>query len=451
MPIWSQKAINELLVERVKQGQRVVRLKGGDPAVFARTAEELDELERHKLDFEVVPGVTAALAAASYTGIPLTHRDHSSAVAFVTGKQQAGSDPEQFDWPGLAAFPGTLVFYMGVTTAKWWTGQLMSAGKPGDTPAAIIRRSTWRDQKVVRCRLDEVADLLTPASKMRPPVLVVVGKVAALGESWDWFSQRPLLGLGVLITRPEKSIPGRPSELTILLEELGAETFHQPFLQPQLSSVDKLSPVLDQLASGHFDGVTFSSKTGARGLLEAAHARGLDARIFANCKLAAVGPTTSSELLMYGLRADIIPRQEFSAATLAEELETIAAGKNWLVTTTDASSDTLPSCLRRFGATVTTCVTYEMMPAQEISADVVAALEAGSIQYVTATSPRLAREAHRLLSSHRGQVQPIALSGAIAEQLEQLSWPAAAVAQEATMASFADAAVRAASSRNTDC
>ncbi len=199
-PIWSQSEINAKLVELAQKGATVVRLKGGDPAVFARTAEELAVLSASGIPFEVVPGITAALAAASYVGIPITHRDYASAVALVTGQQQpdAASD---IDWGALAKFPGTIVFYMGVTTVAQWSAKLIAAGKAPDTPTAIVRRCSWGDQTVVRCRLDEVTPALTPASKMRPPVIVIVGAVASLGESFDWFSSRPLAGCGVLITR----------------------------------------------------------------------------------------------------------------------------------------------------------------------------------------------------------------------------------------------------------
>ena len=186
-PIWQQDAIHTKLIELAKAGRTVVRLKGGDPAVFARTAEELDALESAQIPFEVVPGITAALAAASYVGIPITHREHASAVAFITGQQQTRDTPQQIDWESLARFPGTIVFYMGVTTVGKWTSNLQKAGKSPDTPVAIVRRCTWNDQRVVRCSLAEVVEMLTPATKMRPPVIVIIGEVAALGEQLDWF------------------------------------------------------------------------------------------------------------------------------------------------------------------------------------------------------------------------------------------------------------------------
>lgn len=434
LPFWSQTAINDILVEKVKSGLRVVRLKGGDPAVFARTAEELAALEKHGLKFEVVPGVTAALAAASYTGIPLTHRDHASAVAFVTGKQQQGSDPQQFDWDGLAAFPGTLVFYMGVTTAPWWTKQLISAGKIPETPAAIVRRSTWRDQKIVRCRLDQVADTLTPASKMRPPVIVVVGGVANIGQAWDWFSQRPLSGVGVLLTRPDGS-----SELANLLNENGAETFQQSFLEPEFSQTDEQIEAIDLLARGKFQGVTFSSRLGAKGLMRAVQAADLDNRIFAGSAVAAVGPGTAQTLRECGLRADVVPDANYSAETLGKLLQPLAAGKHWLVTRTQASSNTLPNLLRDNGGEVTECHTYQMCPAGELAPEIQDAIDNGRIQFATITSPRLAREAVRLLASHISEIKPIALSESIAAELERLGWPAVAIAEQTTMPALARA------------
>ena len=183
--IWTQAEVNNALVDFAKAGRNVVRLKGGDPSVFGRAAEELDVLAAHGVPFEVVPGVTAAVAMASTTGIPLTHRDVASAVAFVTGQESCDKAGGQaIDYKALASFPGTLVFYMGVTSAGRWTADLIAAGKPADTPAAIIRRCSLPDQETFRCTLGTIAERLATPPKIRPPVLFVVGEVAALGQDW---------------------------------------------------------------------------------------------------------------------------------------------------------------------------------------------------------------------------------------------------------------------------
>lgn len=196
----SQEEINAILVREAQQGRVVVRLKGGDPAVFARGAEEVETLAAAGIPCEVVPGITAALAAGSYAGVPITHRDFASCVALVTGQECAGKEGE-LDYAALAQFPGTLVFYMGVTTAPQWTRALIEAGKAPETPVAVVRRCSWPDQQVIEGTLGEIAAQLA-AKKIRPPVLFIVGDVARCRSTATWFEQRPLFGQTVLVTRP---------------------------------------------------------------------------------------------------------------------------------------------------------------------------------------------------------------------------------------------------------
>ncbi|MCA9197787.1 MAG: uroporphyrinogen-III C-methyltransferase, partial [Planctomycetales bacterium] len=169
---WPQPKINQRMIDEALAGKCVVRLKSGDPIIFGRAAEEFDALIANQIPFEVVPGITAALAAGSYAGLPLTHRDSASSVAFVTGHQQA-NNPTPLDYQALAQFPGTLVFYMGVTTAKTWSSELIRHGLPADTSVALVRRCSWPDQQTIRCRLDEVAERVTPYQKFPPPAIAV--------------------------------------------------------------------------------------------------------------------------------------------------------------------------------------------------------------------------------------------------------------------------------------
>ena len=429
VPLWTQADINLKIVEMARQGKRVVRLKGGDPAVFARTAEELAVLSEAEIPFEVVPGITAALAAASYVGIPITHRHHASAVALITGQQQAEHPPQPIDWDALARFPGTIVFYMGVTTVEEWTAKLVAAGKSAQTPAAIIRRCTWSDQTVVRCTLGEVAAELTPASKMRPPVIVIVGAVAALGEDFDWFSARPLHGCGILVTRATH----QSQEMVRALRELGAEVHHQPVLtiHPPTDTTS-LDAAVDFLSRKRYHGVTFSSSNGVDGLLEPIFAAGHDARIFADVRLAAVGLATAERLQKFGLRCDILPTKgnEQSAQGLLATLSSSVRGERWLVTTTNRSSGVLQKTLREQGADVDECLAYETRPVTELRPGVVAALHAGRLHFATITSTAIAEAAFELLDGYRDYLRPVSLSHAGAERLAQLGWPAAAVADE---------------------
>ncbi|MEZ6135698.1 MAG: uroporphyrinogen-III C-methyltransferase [Pirellulaceae bacterium] len=451
-PIWTQPQINAELLRRAEAGQQVVRLKGGDPAVFARSAEELDALSAAGIAFEVVPGITAALAAASYVGIPLTHRHHASAVALVTGQQQAENQPQDLDWDALARFPGTLVFYMGVTTVGQWTAQLLAAGKSSRTPAAIVRRCTWSDQTVIRCSLGEVAEQLTPASKMRPPVIVIVGEVAALGENLDWFSARPLHGYGVMITRTA----AQSSELAERLSELGAEVFQQPVYRVT-KPVDRrsLDDGIAALGDGSIHGITFSSSHAVTGIMEALLQQGFDARVFAGVRLAAVGPATAQALLNYGLRCDLVAGvtqrdSEPSAAGLLELLGHSVRGERWLVTTTNRSGHLLAEELTKLGANASECLVYETQALQELEPSLKTALANGRIQWATATSAFVAEAAHTLLGEYGQQVKPVAMSNAVAQRLKQLGWSAAGVSREHSMRGMVEAILEAASALNAD-
>ncbi len=177
----TQEEVNARMIAAAHEGKTVVRLKSGDPNLFGRGAEELHELSAAGIPYEVVPGITAALAAASHAGISLTHREYASAVAFVTGHQRDDKAPHELDYNGLAIFPGTLVFYMGMTTARHWSKALLGGGRPGSTPVTIVRRATWPDQQVYRCTLETVADAIE-RKRLRPPAVIIVGEVAGVGN-----------------------------------------------------------------------------------------------------------------------------------------------------------------------------------------------------------------------------------------------------------------------------
>lgn len=427
-PIWSQNDINREMVRWAKLGKTVVRLKGGDPAIFARTAEELEALEAHQIPFEVVPGITAALAVAGYTGIPLTHRNYASAVALVTG-QQSEDAADQLDWPALAKFPGTLVIYMGVTTSQSWTQSLVNSGKSPETPVAIVRRCTWGDQLVIRCKLAEVAQYLTPAAKMRPPVLVVVGDVSNLGASWNWFERLPLRGQGIWLPRPATS----PTQLRDMLENLGATVYADPVIElrrPTDSS--QLQNVVQQLLSGRVQGMAFSSVNGVDYLVQHLFESRLDVRVLSGIQLATVGAATSQQLEKYGLRVDIQPEHEFSASGLLRALSGSVAGQHWVVITTNLSQGTLLRGLQQSGARVTSCLTYETVDCQSISEELARAFSSGAVHQTVITSSHIARVARCLIGEAAQRVRCIALGGKVAKELTELGWAPAAVTEANT-------------------
>lgn len=385
--LWTQQDINQRMIDEARRGQCVVRLKSGDPAVFARGAEEIEALTDAGIRFEVVPGITAALAVSSYTGVPLTHRDAASAVALVTGQQKQGS-PDQpappLDYRALALFPGTLVFYMGVTTARHWTAALIAGGKAPDTPAAIVRRVSWPDQQAVQCTLSEVPDVMV-RQQIRPPVLVIVGEVLRAGAARSWFIERPLFGRSVLVTRPEH----QAATLVDSLEELGAEVLLQPAIE--ISDPHDWQPVDRAIERfKDFDWLVFSSANGVRALLKRLFASGRDLRALGPLKLAAIGPGTADELSRFHLHADLQP-EEYRAESLAAALASVQPRGRFLLVRASRGREVLADDLRAAGATVEQIVVYQNRDVSEADPAIRARLADGGIDWITVTSSAIAR------------------------------------------------------------
>ncbi|MGV3484626.1 MAG: uroporphyrinogen-III C-methyltransferase [Planctomycetaceae bacterium] len=431
--IWTQDEINAEMLRHARGGARVARLKGGDPAVFARTAEEAEALREAQIPFEIVPGITAALAAGSYAGIPITHRRYASAVALVTGHEEPGKLESSLDWNALAHFPGTLVIYMGVTTAHIWTSALISAGKSPDTPAAILRRCSLPDQQTIHCRLDEVAQRLTPPARLRPPVIVIIGEVTRLADTMAWFETRPLFGKTVLITRSEQ----QSSELSGPLSELGATIAEQPAIEigpPE--SWREVDSLIQQIAS--YDYLVFSSRNGVESFFDRLLALGGDLRSLAPVKLAVVGKRTADKLAEYRLVPDIIP-SEYTAAALAERLIPLAQGKRFASIRASRGPDNLAPLLQSAGGDVSHVVAYSHRDVAAADPSIVAAMSRGEIDWVTVTSAAIAKSLVRLFGDALGNTKLASLSPAITQLLAELGYRAAAEASEATMQSLVEA------------
>ncbi len=361
--ILPQAEVNRQLVEFASSGQIVCRLKGGDPAIFARVADEVEALEAAGIPYEIVPGVTAALALGSYTGIPLTHAAAASAVALVAGHERDAKPASSLDFAALAAFPGTLVFYMGVTTARHWTGQLLAHGKPAETPAAIVRRCSWPDQQVWRCTLGTLADVIEE-HRLRPPAMIVIGDVVALATAPTWFDRRPLRGTSVLVTRPADPMEPLRRELV----ELGAEVLTQ--------SVIEIMPPDDWQATdaalarlNQFDWLVFSSANGVRIVMDRLFEHHGDLRALGAVRLAAIGPATAAELARYHLRADLVPG-EYRAETLAEGLAPRTRGKHVLLARASRGREVLAERLQAAGAAVEQVVVYQSRDVTQADPDV---------------------------------------------------------------------------------
>ena len=434
--IWKQPEIVAEILRHAALGKTVVRLKGGDPAVFARTSEEVDALVDADVPFEIVPGITAALAAGSYAGIPITHRGIASAVALVTGHEEPGKPESALDWSALAAFPGTLVIYMGVTTAETWTNALIDAGKPPETPCALLRRCSLNDQQQIHCRLDEVVGHLKPASRFRPPVITIVGEVTHLAAKMDWFSHRPLHGKTVMVTRPAD----QAEELAGPLEDLGATVVRQSVIA--IEPPEDWSEVDEAIESlGSMDLVIFVSTNGVRYFLDRMTAVGKDARAFGTAKIAAVGGATSRRLADYRLAADFIP-DDFTAEGLLTTLQTESQhDKRILIVRASRGSDRLPNGLRQLGANVHEVVAYQNLDVTEVDESVRTRLREGGLDWVTVTSSATATTLHRLFGNDLKKSRLAAISPVTGEVLQGFGLEVSAVAQPYTMQGLIDAVV----------
>lgn len=431
--LMSQTEINERMVREARQGKTVVRLKGGDPSIFARLSEELAALEAAGVPYEIVPGITAAQAASSHAGIPLTNRDDASCVAFVTGRESAGKEASgELDYAALAKFPGTLVFYMGVTTAPEWSRALIAHGKSPQTPVAIVRRCSMPDQQMFKTTLAEVGDHLGH-SGMRPPAIVIVGEGAGATQSQSWFTSQPLFGQTVLVTRPERQIMPTASRL----RQLGANVLYQPAIE--ISEPRDWAPVdtaIERLAE--FDWVVFSSSNGVQFLLRRMFALGLDLRALGGVLLAAIGPATVDALAEYHLQADLQP-ESYRAEAFAETLAPRAAGKRLLLVRASRGREVLSEMLTEAGAVVTQIVVYESSDVEVPDDEVLAAMRDGRIDWTTVTSSAIARSLVRMFGEDLRHTRLAAISPLTAEVLAELGHRARAIAEVYTGDGMIDA------------
>jgi uroporphyrinogen III methyltransferase / synthase len=377
-----QEGIEELLIERAREGKLVVRLKGGDPFVFGRGGEEAEALAAAGIPFEVVPGVTAGVAAPAYAGIPVTHRDDASAVAFITGHEDPEKDEDALDYEVLARFPGTLVFYMGVKALPRIAERLIAAGRDPADPAAVVAHGTLPDQQTVLSTLERIADAAAEAG-IEPPAVTVVGPAAARRERIAWLERRPLHGKRVVITRAR----AQASELARRLDALGAEPIELPAIriEPRIDS-DEVRRAVQDIHT--YALVCLTSPNGAGLLFEAMAAQGRDARALASASVAAIGAGTEAVLAANGVLPDIVP-ERFVAEELVEALAKLELkGKPVLVARAAEGREVLPDALRKRGAEVDVVALYETVAE---SPDPDALERAREADFVTFTSSSTVR------------------------------------------------------------
>jgi uroporphyrinogen III methyltransferase/synthase len=377
VPSVPQEEIGERLIAAAREGKSVVRLKGGDPFVFGRGGEEGEALREAGIEFEVVPGITAGVAATAYAGIPVTHRDDASAVAFVTGHEDPEKPESALDWEALARFPGTLVFYMGVKRIGDNAAALIAAGRDPQEPAAAIERGTMAGQRTVTATLGTLAEAIE-REQVKAPALIVIGQVARRRDQLGWLERRPLHGRRVVVTRARAQASG----LARTLRELGADVVELPAIriEPRI----ELQEVRDAVARiGDYSLVCLTSPNGVHLLFEAMQEAGSDARALAGATIAAIGPGTARALAAHGVVADVVP-ERFVAEALVEALADVEVeGKRILVARAAEARDVLPDALRDRGAEVDVIPLYETVRESPEEAEIERAQAA---DYVTFTS-----------------------------------------------------------------
>ena len=390
-----QEGINDLIVEKASQGKTVARLKGGDPFIFGRGGEEAEVLVAAGIPFEVVPGVTAAIGASAYAGIPLTHRAHTTEVAFVTGHEDPTKKASRIDWKALATGIGTLVFFMGVKNLGTIVRNLTANGKAVDTPVAVVRWGTTPKQRTVTGTLDTIEVVVREAG-IKAPAIIIVGTVVDLRKTMGWFEKRPLLGRRIVVTRARQ----QASDLIHQLTELGAECIQCPTIMVKpprdWSPLDRAIEAIDQ-----YDWIVFTSVNGVDYFFRRLFENGLDVRTLGRIKTAAIGPATAQRLLDQGLTTDILPKNYRAESVVEAFAETTVAGKRILLPRAKEARSVLPVELTRMGATVDEICVYETWQAQESADELIARLEAGTVDMVTFTSSSTVKNFQRLLPPGR--------------------------------------------------
>jgi uroporphyrinogen III methyltransferase/synthase len=367
---YPQEKINQLLLEKANEGKVVARLKGGDPFVFGRGGEEAMVLAKACIPFEIVPGVTAAVAAAAYAGIPMTHRECTTTLGFVTGHEDPAKKLSSLDWDKLATAVGTLVFYMGIANLENICNQLIAHGRAPETPVAVVRWATTPRQETLTGTLADIAKSVR-REEFKPPALIFVGEVVSYRESLRWFDNRPLFGKRSLVTRAAT----QAFEFGQQLQAAGAEPIYCPMIEivPPESFVD-LDHAIDRLDDTDF--LILTSVNAVEAFFNRMADLDLDARALAGVKLVTVGPKTAEALTTFGLKPDMIPA-DYRAEGVIEMLRTSVGGKRLLYPRAELAREVIPRQLAEAGATVDDPVAYRSVVPEAAAETLHAALEAG--------------------------------------------------------------------------
>ncbi len=428
-----QEDINQLLVDKAKEGKCVVRLKGGDPFVFGRGGEEALLLQENGVPFEIVPGVTSAISVPAYAGIPVTHRAVATSFAVITGHEDPTKGGSNMRWDKLATGVDTLVFLMGVANLASITQKLIENGRPAATPAAVIRWGTKPEQETLVTTVGDAAEDVKKAG-LTPPAIFVVGDVVKLRQQLAWFENRekkPLFGKTVLVTRARS----QASQLVAGLEARGARVVELPairFAEPS-DHYEAVDAAISLIAS--YDWILFTSVNGVDRFFDRLLAAGKDARDLARTFFAAIGKATAARLRRYGLVADVVP-DEFRAEGMIEALRgQLAPGERVLVPRAQEAREVLSENLREYGAIVDVAPVYRTLPAEEDATQVKEMLAAGEIDAATFASSSTVKNLAGLIGDAGllKNTKVVAIGPVTAATCEELGAKPAAVAKEYTI------------------
>ena len=437
-----QTEINRLLIERARSGQVVVRLKGGDPFVFGRGGEEAEAVAAAGVPFEVVSGVTAAVAVPAYAGIPVTHRTLASTMTIVTGHEDPTKGTTVIDWPKLAGTSGTLVFMMGMKTLPMIVTRLLKDGRSPETPVAAVRWGTRADQRTIIGTLQDIV-VKTEQAKLEPPTVIVVGDVVKLRDQLNWFEKRPLFGKRIVVTRAQEQAP----EFSRLLAAYGAEVIEAPTIQiVPPASWKGVDQAIARLAD--YSWLIFTSVNGVAPFMERLKLARKDVRALAHLQIGAIGPRTAEELNRYGLTPDMVPSEYQAEGLLAALAMHDLRGKKVLIPRAEVARETLPEQLRKKGATVDVIPVYRTIaPAADLSR-LREYFESGDIDAVTFTSSSTVRNFVEMIGGieqarRLGTKTTVACIGPItAQTAEESGLPVTIMPAENTMPALAQAIVR---------
>lgn len=379
-----QEGINQVLLDKAREGKMVARLKGGDPFLFGRGGEEAGFLRENDVRFEVVPGVTSAIAAPAYAGIPVTHRDYTSTLTIITGHEKPGKEASSIPWHEVAAGKGTLVFLMGVENLQYIVENLIGYGRDHNTPVALVRWGTYPYQEVLEGTLGTIVEQVL-TSGFNPPAVMVVGQVVELRHKLRWFDNRPLFGKRIVVTRAQ----AQAGRMVTSLENLGAEVVEYPAISIESVAQPELNQKISRFDT--YNWLIFTSANGVREFFNRVFDLGFDIRDLKGPRVCAIGPVTAGELEQRGIRVSIIP-EEYRAEGLTDALRLkIAPGDRVLLARARGAREVLPQALRALDAEVDVLDLYQAVPAAADDRGWRRYLDEGSLDMITFTSSSTVR------------------------------------------------------------